>query len=156
MNYVIDTCSIREFAHYYPSNFANFWEKLDTLVFLQRIISVREVFNELQLQGCPDFLKQWANDNSHIFLEPSYDEIEFVKGIFLIPHFKQIISTRNMLEGRPVADPFIISLAAVNDYTVITEEKCIENAAKIPNICDYFKIPCINLQKMMNDEEWNF
>ena len=27
------------------------------------------------------------------------------------------------------------------------------NAAKIPNICDHFQIPCVDLQRFMENEE---
>lgn len=30
------------------------------------------------------------------------------------------------------------------------------NAAKIPNICDHFKIPCMTLEQFMEAEGWVF
>jgi hypothetical protein len=39
---------------------------------------------------------------------------------------------------------------------VVTQEKNTENAAKIPNVCDHFGIPCINLEDFMKKENWTF
>ena len=39
---------------------------------------------------------------------------------------------------------------------VVTEEIYRPNAAKIPNVCEYFNIECINLQQLMIREGWQF
>jgi hypothetical protein len=38
----------------------------------------------------------------------------------------------------------------------VTEEKLKPNAAKIPNVCAHFQIPCINLERFMRDQNWSF
>lgn len=30
------------------------------------------------------------------------------------------------------------------------------NAAKIPNICQHFKVPCVDLEDFMEQEDWVF
>jgi hypothetical protein len=40
--------------------------------------------------------------------------------------------------------------------TVVTMEKLKPNAVKIPNICDHFKIPFLDLEGFMVSEGWVF
>ena len=61
-----------------------------------------------------------------------------------------------MLRGTPVADPFVIACAANNHGTVVTEEDLKDHAARIPNVCYHFKIPCINLKEFMKLQDWQF
>jgi hypothetical protein len=156
MIYSIDTDSLRAFGHYYPKQFPSIWQKFDSMVTLNNIISVKEVYEEIIIQGIPAFLKKWIMDHSYMFLKPSKEEIEFIKNIFLVNHFKQLISRKSILQGRHVADPFIIASAYANEGTLVTQEKYKENGARIPNICQYFDIPCINLEEFMEIEEWTF
>jgi hypothetical protein len=60
------------------------------------------------------------------------------------------------LHGGAFADPFIIAKAFVEKATVITQEKYKENATKIPNICNHFKIDNIDLQGFLKKEKWIF
>jgi hypothetical protein len=56
----------------------------------------------------------------------------------------------------PVADPFVIACAKIRGGTVVTEERLKPNAARIPNICQHFGIPCTNLEGFMQLMGWNF
>ena len=71
-------------------------------------------------------------------------------------HFQSMIRRQERLQGKPVADPFVIARAKVSGAWVVTQEKNIENAAKIPNVCDHFGISCINLEGFMEKENWTF
>jgi hypothetical protein len=94
--------------------------------------------------------------NSIIFTTPSKEELNFVSEIFKVKHFEANISKQNILKGKPVADPFIIAKAKVSNFTVITEEVFKANGAKIPNICNYFQIECVNVHGFMEKENWKF
>lgn len=48
MIYVFDTSSIRSLQHFYPRVFKSIWDGIDALVKHQRLISTREVLNELE------------------------------------------------------------------------------------------------------------
>ncbi len=61
-----------------------------------------------------------------------------------------------MLKGGRNADPFVIAKAAVTQCAVVTMEIRKPNAAKIPNICDHFGIPCRSLEEFMEIEAWEF
>lgn len=73
-----------------------------------------------------------------------------------MPHFQNLVTERNRLTGRPIADPFVIALAEAINGCVVTQEKEKPNAAKIPNVCDHFDIECTNLQGFMEREGWKF
>lgn len=156
MIYVFDTSSFRVFEHYFPERFLSFWARLDEYVSQEKIISTKEVLNELENQGIKEFLNEWMHKHKQIFLIPSSDERQFVKEIFNISHFQQLVSEKNRLKGNPVADPFVISLAKVKKACVVTEETKKKNSSRIPNVCEYFDIDCTNLDGFMMKENWSF
>ena len=91
-----------------------------------------------------------------MFLRPSEEESDFVNQIFRVTHFQQLVDKEHQLRGKPVADPFVIAAASVNGGTVVTEETFKPNAARIPNICRHFAIPCMNLEQLMQAQGWKF
>ncbi len=165
MIYVFDTSSLRSLQHFYPRVFKSIWDALDELVLQHRLISTREVFKELEQQAITKELLIWAKANKALFTTPTGAELTFVGEIFRVRHFQGLIGTQQRLRGTPVADPFVIACAKVNQGTVVTEEgwerkgKPIipkPNAAKIPNVCKHFKIPCIDLEEFMHQQRWTF
>ena len=89
-------------------------------------------------------------------MESTVEELQFVGEIFKVPHFQAMIRKQEWLKGKPVADPFVIARAKILNACVVTQEKNTENAARIPNVCDNFEIPCINLEGFMEKENWTF
>lgn len=67
-----------------------------------------------------------------------------------------MIRNKERLQGKPVADPFVIARAKVLNCQVVTTEVFRDNSAKIPNVCKYFSVQCINLEKFMEQEGWTF
>jgi len=156
MIYVFDSDAlINLFKHYYPERFPTLWEKFNALISRGEFISVREVFNEIGSKE--DSLAIWAKEQKNrLFLEPTIEEFQFVGEIFKVRHFQAMIRKQKILKGKPVADPFVIARAKVSDACVVTQEKTAENAAKIPNVCEHFEVPCINLEEFMERENWTF
>jgi len=155
MIYVFDSSPlIVLFRHYYPKRFPSLWDNFNTLVAEQRIVSVREVLNELKAHE--DRLSDWAKSHRNLFPQPAFDELEFVAEIFNIAHFQTLIRKKERLQGNPVADPFVIAKAKILQGCVVTQEKLKENAAKIPNVCEHFGIPYIDLEEFMERENWKF
>jgi len=156
MKYVFDSDSlINLFRHYYSERFPTLWERFHALVSAEELISVREVFNEIG--SSEDSLAIWAKEQKKaLFTEPTIEEFKFVGEIFKVPHFQAMIRKQERLKGKPVADPFVIARARLSGACVITQEKNVENAAKIPNVCEHFEIPCINLEGFMEKENWIF
>lgn len=156
MIYVFDSNSLIDlFKHYYPSRFPSLWEKFDGLVLSENITSVREVANEITQRD--DRLSDWTKSNKTIFPISSPDELKIVADIFRKNHFQANIHKKERLQGKAVADPFVIAKAKiVEDGCVVTQETFKVNAAKIPNICRAFDVPYLNLEGFMEKEGWEF
>ncbi len=165
MIYVFDTSSIRSLQHFYPRVFKTIWDGLDELVAKQELISTREVFNELERQAVTEEVLKWVKNHKAMFYTPTGAELLFVAEMFKIRHFQGLIGAQQRLKGTPVADPFVIACARINQATVVTEEGWLRggkslalkpNAAKIPNVCAHFKIPCVDLEEFMHQQGWTF
>lgn len=165
MIYVFDTSSIHSLQHFYQSVFKTIWDGLDGLVQQQNLISTREVWNELERQNVSTDVLAWAKQNKKIFTTPNAIELQFVAQIFQIQHFQSLIGEQQRLKGTPVADPFVIACAKIKSGTVVTEEGWDHsgqtltpkpNAAKIPNVCAHFNVPCIDLERFMQQQGWAF
>ena len=156
MIYVFDTSSFSPLKHFYPDVFVSMWTGLDDLYQAKQLVSTREVWNELE-RGNPDqHVNKWLKARKDIFLTPLPAETSFVAEIFSIPHFCNLIGAKQRLNGTPVADPFVIACAKVLGGTLITEEQGKPNAPKIPNVCDHFGIPHMNLNEFMQQQGWSF
>jgi hypothetical protein len=121
-----------------------------------RIISTREVKREIEDQD--DSLMGWAETVSYVFPSPTRDVASFVSEIYSVTHFQANIERKKLLKGGKNADPFVVATAAsqVPVGTVVTLERHRPNAVRIPNICQHFRIPCLNLEQFMEQEEWVF
>jgi len=156
MLHVFDTSSFIVLKHYYRPTFESVWLNIETLVASGSLVSTREVYNELQNYNDVDYVQQWAKNHRSIFVTPSPDELLFVAKIFQVAHFKALISAKSVLKGTPVADPFVIAAAATKGGAEVTQEKLKPNAAKVPNVCDYFGVPWTDLEGFMKQENWSF
>ncbi len=156
MIYVFDSNSLIDlFKHYYPSRFPSLWEKFDVLVLTRNITSVREVSNEITQSD--DRLSNWTKNNKILFPISSPNELRIVADIYRNKHFQANIRKKERLQGKAVADPFVIAKAKiVEDGCVVTQETLKDNAAKIPNICLAFDVPYLNLEGFMEKEGWEF
>jgi len=154
--YVFDTNSFRVFGNYYPESFPSFWEQLGVLVTDGRLVSCREVRKELERQSPSAHLNDWVDEHPDLFTEPSGDEMRFVADIFKVKHFRQLIGQKQQLTGAPVADPFLVARGAVLGGRVVTEEALKPNAAKVPNVCSHFGIPCTNVQGFLSELGWRY
>lgn len=157
MTYVFDNGSLRRLCeNYYPARFPSLWKEFDELVSAGTVVSVREVYKEIERWQPTRKLVQWAKNHRGQFPSPSPAELEFVTQIFRVKHFQMLIEKRSILQGTPAADPFVIAKAKVDGRVVVTEERFKENAARIPNVCAHFGIDCTDLEGFMEREGWQF
>lgn len=126
------------------------------MVAVGRITSTREVGNEIK--GHEDKLAEWFEENRrNVFVTPASAELEVVRQIFGVRHFQAMIRKKQRLEGRPVADPFVIARAkCLENSCVVTIEKHTPHAAKIPNVCEQFDVDWADLEGFMEREQWQF
>lgn len=157
MKYVFDTGAFIVLKNYYPTTFTTLWGRIDALAANGTIVSVREVFNELHNYNDVDFIQDWAKQHKAIFAKPSNDELLVVQQILAIPHFQTLIGNKAILKGTPVADPFVVAASKViKNATVVTQERLKPQAAKVPNVCKHFGVPCIDLETFMEHQGWTF
>ena len=157
MVYVFDTAPlIVLFEYFYPATFPRLWQLFNELVDCLRVVSVREVANEIGRYAGQNRLTQWTKANPSFFPIPTSDEMTYVSEIFKQPHFQAMIEKRKRLEGQPVADPFVIARARALSGCVVAKEKYKPNAAKIPNICAHFKVDYSDLEGFMKRMGWAF
>ena len=77
MIYIFDSdVLITLFRNFYRNRFPSLWQKFDAYVIDGRIISVREVMNEIESRD--DQLSEWAKQHREIFTQPSSEELAFV------------------------------------------------------------------------------
>lgn len=156
MLYVFDTNSFRVLENYYPERFPTFWNNFDEAVEIGAVVSVREVYNEMERHTRATWLMDWAKEHRSSFLTPTSDEMQFVAEIFRVPHFGTLVGESQRLQGSPVADPFLIACAGVREGCVITEEAFKPKAAKIPNVCQHFGVECTNVEGFLDRMGWQF
>lgn len=156
MQYVFDTNSFRVLENYYPERFPSFWINFNEVVDAGTVISVREVYNEVENQVRPTWLREWVKQRRAIFLTPGSTETEFVADIFQVPHFHSLVRASQVLQGGTVADPFIIACAKITGGCVVTEEAVRPNAAKIPNVCDHFGVERTSMEGFLDRMGWEF
>lgn len=154
--FIVDTSSLRVLGNYYPDVFPTFWVQLDRAVGAGQIGSVREVRKELDHQDASAHLISWATRNAALFPAPTEGEMAMVAEIFRVPHFQQLIGEKARLRGQPVADPFLIARAQALGWSVVTEEGMKPNAAKIPNVCQHFGIPCTDMRGLLTRFGWKY
>ena len=155
MIYVIDT-SVVSMLHknYYRENFPSLWKRFDGMVNDGLFTSCREAFRELEDIGGQGF--DWAKANVGLFVAPDAKEGGIVAQIYAVKHLQANIEKQKLHKGGKCADPFLIARAKSIGGTVLTMEQLRANSAKIPNICEHFKVPCVDLQEFMEVEGWQF
>lgn len=157
MKYVFDTNVISAiFGHYFFSRFPSFWIKFNVLKDKRDIISVKEVKKELEEKEWGNEIEKWISENIDFFEIPTAAEGSFITEIYRIPHFQQNMDKKKQLKGGAFADPFIIAKAKINNGIVVTQELYKKNSANIPNICEKFKIECVDLEGFLTREKWKF
>ena len=143
------------FRNYYRSRFPSLWEKFDSIVDEDRLLSTREVLNEINDSSITT-LRDWAKDHGEVFGTPTAEEGTFVAQIFTVKHFQQNIEQKKLYKGGHNADAFVVAKAAVINGAVVSIEEHRPDAAKIPNICQHFGIAFFTLEEFMEAENWEF
>ena len=155
--YVWDTNSLSQvFLSYYPKNFPSLWKKFQLLVNEGQFLSTREVLLELAGSRRVENAHKWAKKHEYLFPDPTGEETRFVSTILEIRRFRQILQSKKGKPKKRAADLFVIAQAKRVSGIVVTEEAKPPKGARIPNICEHFDIPCINLHQLMLREAWEF
>jgi hypothetical protein len=155
VSYVIDT-SVISMLHrnYYRKQFPTLWKLFDAMVDDGKVTSCREALRELEEFGGSAY--NWAKEHPELFSVPSAKDGAMVAKIYAVKNFQANIEKQKIYKGGLCADPFLIARAHSIEGTVLTMEQFKQNAAKIPNICKHFNVPCVDLEEFMEKEKWTF
>lgn len=157
MIYVFDNSSLSNILnHYYKDRLPSFWEKFNEIVSRENLISVREVRNELTGKFDDNTIGILTKHNINFFADPTNEELSFITQIYSVGHFQQNLDKKKILSGGYFADPFVIAKSWLEKGTVVTEEDYKEHGAKIPNICEHFKIHCTKIEGFLKEVDWKF
>lgn len=148
--YIIDTCSLTKLRRDYPIEvFPSVWDFVSDLVDSQIVESIELVYDELAVQAT-DAVTEWADEHKTMFL-PLTEEIQ-QRAVEILRDFPN--SFIDLKKRKSGADPFIVAAAQVYDYSIITEEKKSggPQKVKIPDVCDFYELECINLIQLLQRE----
>lgn len=164
--YCVDTSSLVNVQRTYPrAVFPGVWEQISELARAGRLISTREVLNELE-RGGDDEIYKWAKNHRFMFQDPDGEQIEVARGIVNDLQFQGLFDIDS---ETPDADPFVIALAAVQQrrssmfptqYVVVADEARAQPGRKprIPDVCNdpRYQLECIRVLEMFAREGWEF
>lgn len=149
--YVFDTGPFALLKHYPKQIFLSFWTRMDALIESGEITSTKEVLRELE----PDAMYDWACQRKELFPNPDLAE-QTVAAKILAKH-PELVRQKNLLSGKPVADPFVIARAYSCNASVVSIESYKQNAHSIPNICEEMSLEYLHgLLGLMEKEGWVF
>lgn len=137
---------------YPPAHFPGIWTSLDHLVEQGRLLSAREVLEELKHHE-GDVAYAWAKKRKQIFLDVDDDIQDIV--LDLMATFPTLAKARL---GKTRADPFVIATAITNAACVITHEEDddSESRAKIPLVCRRRAVEHARFPSIITSEGWVF
>ncbi|WP_245287082.1 DUF4411 family protein [Bradyrhizobium sp. Tv2a-2] len=113
---------------YKPNRFPKLWEQLDQLIIDGRLIPSTLVLRECSKQRSEE-LHGWLMPREDMFITPD-EEVQRQVDHIVNTHKGLVSAGKEKFQ----AAPFVIALAKVNSYTVITEETGIGSLAKIPGV----------------------
>lgn len=148
--FAVDTsCLIEGWNTLYPQDInPGFWEVVDEYLQAGRLISPKEVLEEIKRKD--DNLKKWASARPNLFRELTDSEYADMRGI--LRNFPELT---NPDADRDYADPFVVALAKTNGYAVLTEERMTSRRStpRIPTVCKHYNVQCLSLLQFHRDEK---
>jgi hypothetical protein len=152
LRYSIDTSAILDswVRWHPPDSFPSLWNNIEKMINDGTLRATEEVKEELSKKD--DDVYKWAKDRDNLFI-PLTPDIQ-IAASDILSKFPKLVGAMN---ERSQADVFVIALAMIENCTVITGEQYgIENKPKIPFVCNFYKIPCINMVGFIREQNWKF
>lgn len=151
--YCIDTSSILEARtrSYPPAIFLRLWDQVESLIEAGRLVSPAEMLKELEKKD--DETRKWAKAQTKLFVPYSPEQTAMVTRI-LTTHPLLVDSAK----GRSGGDPFLIALATLHGYVVVTEERPSGSPKRprIPDVCGAYGVRYIAFLDLIVAEKWTF
>ena len=145
MKYTIDSNVISKFDSYQDDNswFKPLWEKIKFMLDNGEIFFPKVIYDEF-LKGTHIFNK-YIDKDRHVIYPDEEQQKSLSRILKEFPSWINSNSTKNM------GDPWLIALAMQKDLTVVTNEKFDMNRLKIPKVCEFFQIRCINSDEFLRE-----
>ncbi len=157
---VLDSNSISTIFRFYPLvSFPSFWERFDALVRSGSVTSVRMVRHELEASPFEQVRASVAHLEGldhNFFADPTETEQEYVHEM---TNDRYLSSAANRWTSKEVdADPYLIAkVRATKAVMLVTEEsQDLDRRDRIPSVCHYVGVCCINLQQAIERLGWRF
>lgn len=155
--YSIDTNIIIDWweRRYPPDVFPSVRRKFENVVGV-KLFAPERVKDEINRVGSPE-LKLWAHQHGGLFIP--HDVALQTEANSISINFPGLIDPN---ASNDEADRWIIALAKVKGYKVVTHETSAAMKRRpprshyIPDVCNALSIPCINLVELMREEHWSF
>jgi len=137
--------------HYPPDTFPTFWDRMDAAARAGKIKVSEEVVGELEKKD--DGAADWIKARPGMIVATDVPIQEKVKEILKV-HPRLV----NASKSRSGGDPFVIAVAVVHGYSVVTGEQPSGSPTKprIPDVCAGMTIPCKNLMEFVRSQGWTF
>lgn len=150
--YCMDTSAILEGRRraYPPDVFVQLWRNIEALIAMRRLVAPEEVRIELSAKDDETFA--WAKSQAGLFIPLDADQLRVTA--LIANGFPSFVSNPRVKNR---ADPFVIALAAVRGYRVVTQERPgSPDSPKIPTVCDHFRVPHLRFLDMVRSERWTY
>jgi hypothetical protein len=150
--YIIDTNVLIDFNDSLPMDvYITQWKMIGENIENGKIIICEAVFGEIKKSV---ELKQWLEKYKKL-IEPCYSDKVLIEAKVIINNYPKLIEINNPSDQ---SDPYVIALAKLNSFTVLTNEKYSVGGKKtrIPFICKEMSIKCINTHEFYRTENWKF
>lgn len=137
--------------HYPPDTFSAFWDRMDAAARDGTIKASEEVLRELEKKD--DGAAAWIKARTVMIVTTDVPIQEKVKEI-LKAHPRLV----NASKSRSGGDPFVIAVASVYGYSVVTGELPSGSLKKphIPDVCTSMSVPFMNLLEFVRSQGWKF
>lgn len=156
MDYILDTSAlIAAWGTWYrPENMQPFWNGIEEMANNSRLAVPDAVLQELSERESE--LYKWCKKREKILVKPSDDSIQDV--VKYIEKKYPGLKTASMPAGKNFADPFVIAMAKVYEAKVVQNEGFSGNlnGPKIGDVCRAMGIDCIQVHRIIREENWIF
>lgn len=150
--YCLDTSAIVEGRRraYPPDLFVQLWMNIKALIERGRFAAPEEVRAELAAKDDETFA--WAKSRTGLFVPLDAGQIRATRVVAnRFPGFVNSPRAKNR------ADPFVIALAGLRGYTVVTQERPgSPDSPKMPTVCTAFQVSYIRFLDIIRQEGWRF
>ncbi len=156
--YSMDTSTLMDWqARFYPTDvFVGLKERMEALIASGKLRAPAIVRDELNAVGTPALIT-WAKGQSDLFVP--LDAPLQSAATAIQARYPELADAGSPYES---ADPWVIALAKVNGWTVVSQETSAHEKRRparnyyIPDVCRDLGVPCINLLGLMRKEGWTF